>query len=497
MRRLISIAVLFAGFSLQSISSETLSSGILAKGTKWETAFYRRDSGTDGPAVLITGGIHGNEPAGARAAEHIRHWPIKKGRLIIVPKANILGLKESSRYLPGEVKKLRDLNRNFPRTDGEPFANGMLAKVLWDFVESCKPDWVVDLHEGFDFHQINSKSVGSSIIDVKGRAAESVVPRMLELVNEEISDPRKKLVRLRYPVNGSLARAAYERLQAVSMILETTSKDQPISARTRQHRLMVHSLLSQLNMIDGPAHLLVPTSSSELCVAIYDAGGVGRRGPRNLDRVFSTTKSILRRVGVADINDGVLAQFDMVVFPGGSGSKQAAALGKEGKDKVKEFIDSGGGYVGICAGAFLAASNYSWSLGISNHKTFCETIDVPGIGRKSMWFRGDSAPVTMELTDEGRSILGDFEGIFEVRYQNGPIMSPMGRQGLGGFRSLAYFRSEVYKYKPQEGTMINTPAVIVGEYGKGRVLCISPHPESTDSLNQLVQNAVRWTARRR
>ncbi|MED5453349.1 MAG: succinylglutamate desuccinylase/aspartoacylase family protein, partial [Verrucomicrobiota bacterium] len=114
MRCLISIAVLFAGFSLQSISSETLSSGILAKGTKWETAFYRRDSGTDGPAVLITGGIHGNEPAGARAAEHIRHWPIKKGRLIIVPKANILGLKESSRYLPGEVKKLRDLNRNFP-----------------------------------------------------------------------------------------------------------------------------------------------------------------------------------------------------------------------------------------------------------------------------------------------------------------------------------------------------------------------------------------------
>ncbi len=53
---------------------------------------------------------------------------------------------------------------------------------------------------GLIFHQINSKSVGSSIIDVKGRAAESVVPRMLELVNEEIFDPRKKLVRLRYPV---------------------------------------------------------------------------------------------------------------------------------------------------------------------------------------------------------------------------------------------------------------------------------------------------------
>ena len=105
--------------------------------------------------------------------------------------------------------------------------------------------------------------------------------------------------------------------------------------------------------------------------------------------------------------------------------------------------------------------------------------------------------MTMELTDEGRAILGDFNGIFEVRYQNGPIMSPMGVEGLGNFRSLAHFRSEVSKYKPQEGTMINTPAVIVGEFGNGRVLCISPHPESTDALNRLVQNAVRWTARRR
>ncbi|MDP6753585.1 MAG: succinylglutamate desuccinylase/aspartoacylase family protein [Verrucomicrobiota bacterium] len=496
-QRLMFSTVLWVGFALQVVAAETLSSGVLAKGTPWETAFYRRDSGEAGPVVVVTGGVHGNEPAGARAAEQIRHWPIKKGRLIVVPRTNIPGLKAGSRHMPGEPEKLRDLNRNFPMTDGERLAKGVLAKALWEFVASSKPDWLVDLHEGSDFHQINSKSVGSSIIDVKGKAADSVVPTMLEVVNAEIPDPRKKLVRLRYPVDGSLARAAHERLQAVSMILETTSKDQPVSIRARQHRLMVHTLLGQLGMIDGPAHRLVPADSTVLSIAVYDAEGVGKRGPRNLDRVFSTTRSILRRVGVADIRDGVLGQFDMVIFPGGSGSKQAAALGKVGKDAVRDFVDAGGGYVGICAGAFLAASNYSWSLGISNHKTFCETIEVPGIGRKSMWFRGGSAPVTMELTDEGRTILGDFEGVFEVRYQNGPIMSPMGVEGLGNFRSLAHFRSEVSKYKLQEGTMINTPAVIVGEYGRGRVLCISPHPESTDALNRLVQNAVRWTARRR
>jgi len=482
MNRLVLIIVLWVSFSLQALAAETISSGVLAKGTQWETTFYRRDSGVDGPVVLVTGGIHGNEPAGARAAEQVRHWPIKKGRLIVVPRANIPGLKAGTRHLPGESKLLHDLNRNFPMTDGELVARGVLAVALWEFVEFSRPDWLIDLHEGTDFHQINS---------------ESVVPRMLQVVNAEIPDPKKKLVRLRYPVNGSLARAAHERLQSVSMILETTSKDQPMSTRTRQHRLMMHTLLGQLGMIDGPSHLLLPADTSELRIAVYDAAGVGKRGPRNLDRVFAKTKSLMRRVGVADIRNGVLSQFDMVIFPGGSGSKQAAALEEEGREVVKQFVEAGGGYVGICAGAFLAASNYSWSLGISNHKTFCETVDVQGIGRKSMWFRGGSAPVTMELTDEGRKILGDFEGVFEVRYQNGPIMSPMGREGLGNFRSLSYFRSEVSKYKPQEGTMINTPAVIVGEYGNGRVLCISPHPESTDALNRLVQNAVRWTARRR
>ena len=161
---------------------------------------------------------------------------------------------------------------------------------------------------------------------------------------------------------------------------------------------------------------------------------------------------------------------------------------------VKKFIEDGGGYVGICAGAYLAASNYEWSLGISNHKTFCKTINLPEIGPKSMWYRGPSAPVKMELTEEGKVILGSIKGSFEVRYHNGPIMSFIEKDGLDPFQSLATFRSEVSKYKPQQGTMVNSPAIIAGEFGEGRVLCISPHPESDSKLYKLLQNAARWVA---
>ncbi|MEC7861321.1 MAG: succinylglutamate desuccinylase/aspartoacylase family protein [Verrucomicrobiota bacterium] len=487
--------LLFLGIGLNSLGAEKFSTGLLAEGTKWETPFYQRDSGIEGPIVFITGGIHGNEPAGARAAEQIRHWPIKKGQLIIVPKVNLPGLRADTRYLPGKSKELRDLNRNFPKTKEGPDAKDLPASTLWEYLKNIKPDWFIDLHEGYDFHQLNSDSVGTSIIDTKGNLANEVVPKMLKAVNAPITDPKKKFVRLRYPVDGSIARAAHERIGANSMILETTKKNQPISTRTRQHRLMVHVLLSHLGMVEKESvHVLVPKKSKELKIAVYDAGGVGGTGPNSLDKVFAETKTHLRRVGAVDIRSSTLNQFDLVIFPGGSGSKQAAALGSDGRKLFKKFIDGGGGYVGICAGAYLAASNYEWSLGISNHKTFCKTINLPEIGPKSMWYRGPSAPVKMELTEEGKAILGNIKGSFEVRYHNGPIMSFIEKDGLDPFQSLATFRSEVSKYKPQQGTMVNSPAIIAGEFGEGRVLCISPHPESDSKLYKLLQNAARWVA---
>ena len=65
MQRVLGILISF-GLSVVVWAGETISEGWLAKGTKWETPFYVRVSGQDGPTVVITGGIHGNEPAGAR-----------------------------------------------------------------------------------------------------------------------------------------------------------------------------------------------------------------------------------------------------------------------------------------------------------------------------------------------------------------------------------------------------------------------------------------------
>ena len=44
---------------------------------------------------------------------------------------------------------------------------------------------------------------------------------------------------------------------------------------------------------------------------------------------------------------------------------------------------------------------------------------------------------------------------------------------------LATFQEEVSSWGAQEGVMVGMPAVVTAGYGKGVVLCMSPHPEST------------------
>jgi len=63
---------------------------------------------------------------------------------------------------------------------------------------------------------------------------------------------------------------------------------------------------------------------------------------------------------------------------------------------------------------------------------------------------------------------------------------------LPDYTVLAYFRSEVGLYPPQKGTMINTPAIVTAPFGRGRVVSISPHPESTAGLKSMIGTSIRW-----
>lgn len=238
----------------------------LAAGTRWEMPVWEIVGESAGPTVVVVGGVHGDEPAGSLAARQIARWPIQKGRVIVIPNANQFALSAGTRRRPDASPDVADLNRNFPTADGGGQPRDDLARVLWEFIERQRPDWVLDLHEGFDFHQQNGRSVGSSIIYHPSRRAERLVPKMLAAVNGPIDDSSKQFVALSPPVDGSLARAAAEHLQVESMILETTNT-QPLPLRVRQHCAMVQRLLTELDVIDGDAESLFDSAQLELASA--------------------------------------------------------------------------------------------------------------------------------------------------------------------------------------------------------------------------------------
>ena len=61
---------------------------------------------------------------------------------------------------------------------------------------------------------------------------------------------------------------------------------------------------------------------------------------------------------------------------------------------------------------------------------------------------------------------------------------------------LAWFRTGVGRNGADPATMIDTPAIVRVEFGEGRVLLFSPHPELTDGMEDWLRLAFDWTVER-
>lgn len=485
-RRLLPLLLLGALLAPSAIFAKEPVVRRLRTGTPWETAVYDRASTAEGPTVLVIGGIHGDEPAGALAADQIRRWPIQRGRVVVIPRANELGLQRGTRRMPGVETSLGDLNRNFPRAGRDEAPRGAQARALWQLVTELEPDWLIDLHEGYHFHVQEPKSVGSTVIHSGSAAARRAARLMVRGVNATVHNTARRFVPISPAVNGSLARAASAHLGIHSMILETTTRSQARSRRVRQHRIMVHRLLRHLEMLPAGGDADAVRSAldrDDIWVALYDSSGTGGRGVPLLSRQLGAAEGIrVMRIGPDEIRSGALAAYDVVMFSGGLGGTQARTLDVSGREAVRDFIDSGGGYVGICAGAYLCLEGYSWGLKVVNAKTI-----------SPKWARG-GATLDIELTEAGREVFGDIEGPLPILYHNGPVVMDAGADGLRKMVPFAYFREEVARGSSPKGIMKDSPAIFGGQFGAGRVIAFSPHPEQTKGHEALILDAVRWAA---
>jgi len=97
----------------------------------------------DGPALFVSGAIHGDEVIGVEIVRRLMEMKTLarvRGTLILVPVVNAYGFVAQSRYLPDR----RDLNRSFPGGANESLAGQLAHRFMTEIVSKC--EYGVDLH---------------------------------------------------------------------------------------------------------------------------------------------------------------------------------------------------------------------------------------------------------------------------------------------------------------------------------------------------------------
>ncbi len=299
---------------------------------------------------------------------------------------------------------------------------------------------------------------------------------LLAAMNESFSSQAMARVAMESPKSGT--RKCWE------VIFPSPHSGASLARQFRVARKLVAAQLVAMNMMTPAAVSWPPNFRPAKMLALYDAEGVGYYGSTLLDRAVDETTLDARTMPVCpeDIREGILDRCIGVLFPGGTGRGIAAALHPDGVQRVREFVAKGGGYFGVCAGAYLATSGRPDYTGMIPLKH-----DQP-------WEKGKSK-LKLALTPEGAALLGAEFSHIETSYHCGPVFRDLAPDGhRAPVTVLANFESPATDAKGVvRNEMTGTPAIMSMPYQKGRIMIVSPHPESQTKFSPLVARAICWT----
>lgn len=203
--------------------------------------------GNSSPTIGLIGGVHGNEPAGAIALSELvsGKWQLPKelqnAKYIIIPRANLCGLQNNNRYM--SKFKNKDLNRNF--SEYGPLDDS--SKEVLNTFRDC--DFIVDIHEGYDYHVVNKQSVGSTLAGTTPYSVQ-IADRAVHDINKTIINENKKFIsrhREDCDIAGTLSCYMAKRNRHYILIEITGQQNiQPIETRVYQTKFLITNILSQI-----------------------------------------------------------------------------------------------------------------------------------------------------------------------------------------------------------------------------------------------------------
>ena len=202
--------------------------------------------------------------------------------------------------------------------------------------------------------------------------------------------------------------------------------------------------------------------ASKADVAIYAGRGTWDLSVEALERMFLWMNYSVELVGADYVNDIGLAGFRILCIPGGDMYEYAQDISPRGKENIRDFVYDGGGYIGVCGGAYFASEKVLWQgsqLPMTPLGLFAGTATGP---INEIIPYPNYTMCEVKIIDQGH-LVTQFEPRSEwMLYYWGPALIPnrdanvtiLGNYGKG-----------------------NQTAMLAFDYYQGRVFLVGTHPE--------------------
>ncbi len=215
------------------------------------------------------------------------------------------------------------------------------------------------------------------------------------------------------------------------------------------------------------ACLLTQVSALNADFAIYTGSGTWEHSVSAFENFLEWKNLTYEEINSWNLNhNSLIGNYKAIFFPGGWAYNYKKSIHSSGNQNIRDFISSGGAYIGMSAGAYFACDNVRW-----------ENQDYPYYLNL---FHGDCIGPIEEIAPWPNYVMTTMS-INKNHEAN--IYEPMAEDFL--YYGEPYF----IPYQNQEMQILaswnvisnpaadKAPGIIGFNYGQGRVLLIGPHPE--------------------
>ena len=203
------------------------------------------------------------------------------------------------------------------------------------------------------------------------------------------------------------------------------------------------------------------TTFSSADIAVYSDKGAWDQSVTALENMFQWMGMSTALIDADYINNNSLDGFKIICFPGGDMYQYSQDISETGKEKIRSFVRNGGGYIGICGGAYFASETVIWQgnqlpmTPLSLFKGSAEgTINaIVPYPQRGM--------CQVNIVDTVHAITHSISTPQWILYYWGPVLKPNTSE-----------TTVLGKYNA-----VNQPAILAFDYGLGKVFITGTHPE--------------------